>query len=594
MVLACLAASSLKVTTGNDTLLKSFCHLPGIHPLFPPHLHKTLLTVDSSLTQKQHLEHANRVAAISSSRLLLGDGNGSAAASPSPDPASPGSPPQKPSAHKPLWPLSSWDIGVFVVAGATLFIAAGAGVGGGPVLVPVYLLLGHFGQAVGVALSNTTIFGGSIANVLCNIHKRHPFRDRPLVDWDLILLMEPPTVLGAVVGSFLNKLLPVWINRVLLAMFIILMTWRVSQRAMVIYRRETLAKMHEAATAAGAAASHHGSRCQEEQQCEDTRQGTNGMQPQPVDDDADGCKAATASQQPRAAAGVDEDANEHGVHEGHQTVASKLHSHSSTGNCSGMQHGLSDAHSATATRDDCAAAAPAAEQSVAMLSDGSKHGVTVTAARLPSSVLLNIELEGNQSAEDFAHVAPSAAESKLAYAPAHARSTCVNDDDDNNTGPADTQCLPGKQADPSAPEVAMCHQQGRLQRIMHDESRQLPPMHLCMIVLVFIAMLLTSLFSKHHVACSSWQYWVIQASTAPVLLAIWLGARQYVLWKMGVKVAAQVNMDGELKWNRVNSLVFPLICSLAGLIAGMFGLGGAVVMTPLMLELGVQPQVSGA
>lgn len=42
----------------------------------------------------------------------------------------------------------------------------------------------------------------------------------------------------------------------------------------------------------------------------------------------------------------------------------------------------------------------------------------------------------------------------------------------------------------------------------------------------------------------------------------------------------------------VQSLVFPAICSMAGIIAGMFGLGGAVVKTPLMLELGVHPSVS--
>jgi uncharacterized membrane protein YfcA len=42
----------------------------------------------------------------------------------------------------------------------------------------------------------------------------------------------------------------------------------------------------------------------------------------------------------------------------------------------------------------------------------------------------------------------------------------------------------------------------------------------------------------------------------------------------------------------LQSLVFPAICSIAGIIAGMFGLGGAVVKTPLMLELGVHPSVS--
>lgn len=37
------------------------------------------------------------------------------------------------------------------------------------------------------------------------VRGRHPLADRPLVDWDLILIMEPLTIGGALAGSFLNK-----------------------------------------------------------------------------------------------------------------------------------------------------------------------------------------------------------------------------------------------------------------------------------------------------------------------------------------------------------------------------------------------------
>jgi len=62
------------------------------------------------------------------------------------------------------------------------------------------------------------------------------------VDWDLILLMEPPTLLGAIAGSYINKLLPVWISHILLAVLLTLMTARVAQRACRIYHRETAAQ----------------------------------------------------------------------------------------------------------------------------------------------------------------------------------------------------------------------------------------------------------------------------------------------------------------------------------------------------------------
>ena len=42
-----------------------------------------------------------------------------------------------------------------------------------------------------IPLSNITVFGGAVANTILNMSKRHPLADRPLVDWDLILVMEP-------------------------------------------------------------------------------------------------------------------------------------------------------------------------------------------------------------------------------------------------------------------------------------------------------------------------------------------------------------------------------------------------------------------
>ncbi len=62
------------------------------------------------------------------------------------------------------------------------------------VLVPVYLLLGHFSNTAAVALSNSTIAAASLSNVAVVFQKRHPLKDRPLVDFDLVLLMAPTTV----------------------------------------------------------------------------------------------------------------------------------------------------------------------------------------------------------------------------------------------------------------------------------------------------------------------------------------------------------------------------------------------------------------
>lgn len=57
--------------------------------------------------------------------------------------------------------------------------------------MPIYILIFGFSPKHAIPLSNITVFGGAIANTLLNSRKRHPLADRPLVDWDLILVMEP-------------------------------------------------------------------------------------------------------------------------------------------------------------------------------------------------------------------------------------------------------------------------------------------------------------------------------------------------------------------------------------------------------------------
>lgn len=66
----------------------------------------------------------------------------------------------------------------------------------------------EFPIGTAVALSNVTIVGGAISNFCFNIGRKHPLLPRPLIDWDLILVMEPATIFGALVGGFLNRVCP--------------------------------------------------------------------------------------------------------------------------------------------------------------------------------------------------------------------------------------------------------------------------------------------------------------------------------------------------------------------------------------------------
>jgi uncharacterized membrane protein YfcA len=104
--------------------------------------------------------------------------------------------------HKDLLPLDNRDVwGTFLVS-IGLLIAASGGIGGGGILVPLLILIYDFSPKYAIPLSNFCIVGSSITNMVLNLSKRHPNADRPLVDWDLILIMEPLTMAGAVKFNF--------------------------------------------------------------------------------------------------------------------------------------------------------------------------------------------------------------------------------------------------------------------------------------------------------------------------------------------------------------------------------------------------------
>lgn len=52
--------------------------------------------------------------------------------------------------------------------------------------------------------------------------------------------------------------------------------------------------------------------------------------------------------------------------------------------------------------------------------------------------------------------------------------------------------------------------------------------------------------------------------------------------------------EGDVDWTIKAVLWFPLACGGAGIVAGLFGIGGGIIMGPLMIEMGVVPEVASA
>lgn len=53
-------------------------------------------------------------------------------------------------------------------------------------------------------------------------------------------------------------------------------------------------------------------------------------------------------------------------------------------------------------------------------------------------------------------------------------------------------------------------------------------------------------------------------------------------------------VHGDIKWDAQKAMLYPCFFVLAGMFAGMFGIGGGMITVPLMLTMGVHPAVCTA
>ncbi|EER05294.1 conserved hypothetical protein [Perkinsus marinus ATCC 50983] len=99
------------------------------------------------------------------------------------------------------------DLSYVVLAGLSAFgcaaVAVGGGIGGGALYMPAFVaVMGDAHWAV--PLSKVAINGVAVSATIFNLRQRHPTYDQPLIDLDIGLLLEPLTLLGSMLGVYLN------------------------------------------------------------------------------------------------------------------------------------------------------------------------------------------------------------------------------------------------------------------------------------------------------------------------------------------------------------------------------------------------------
>lgn len=109
------------------------------------------------------------------------------------------------------------------------------GLGGGIVKVPMLMLLLNYSSKVATFISYCILFGSCLANSTLLIFKKHPFKDKPLIDYNIVLIINPMVLLGTNIGIFLNVLLPEVAAGTLFIIFLCFVSPYLYKKAMNLY-----------------------------------------------------------------------------------------------------------------------------------------------------------------------------------------------------------------------------------------------------------------------------------------------------------------------------------------------------------------------
>ena len=142
--------------------------------------------------------------------------------------------------HKSVFPIEWTEFIGFFLLGGILAMCNSAGVGGGFVIVPLCLILFRFSTTHSVALSNFNIFISSLTRFIYDFRVKHPLKKAVGVNYEIVMIMLPCTLLGALFGVQINQILPVIGIMITLAILLVFMGFKSLSSAIKKFKKENI------------------------------------------------------------------------------------------------------------------------------------------------------------------------------------------------------------------------------------------------------------------------------------------------------------------------------------------------------------------
>ncbi|EGG16991.1 hypothetical protein DFA_07972 [Cavenderia fasciculata] len=123
-------------------------------------------------------------------------------------------------------------------------LSSGGGVGGGGIYIPILILVSKFSPKTAIPLSNCLVAGCAMANFIQNFPRRHPFANKHLIDYSVVLLIEPLTLGGTTFGVYLHTFLPPFVILILLVVTLTATAITTFRKGLSIYKKENETKSY--------------------------------------------------------------------------------------------------------------------------------------------------------------------------------------------------------------------------------------------------------------------------------------------------------------------------------------------------------------
>ncbi|KAL3674117.1 hypothetical protein V7S43_000064 [Phytophthora oleae] len=383
--------------------------------------------------------------------------------------------------EKNLFDPFTWkDVVATIIAFVSTALGSGCGVGGGGLLVPMYIFFYGLSPKHAIPLSKATIFGNAVSAYLFNFNRKHPLNAKlPLINYHVAGIMEPTTLIGAIFGVMMNHMFPDWLILVLLVSLLSYITYKTVLKGNKLREKE----------------SNH-----------------------------------------------------------QRAVVKAVLKGGPDGGGRGRQWSIYR-----------------------------RFDVGIAAHRWLTKTRRNKKLREikAQDEEDFKSLPPllehqpSSSDALLGGLDKHDFGTFVLDDD---------QMLERRKA------------------IEQREMRVFPLKYILPLVLSWLVVLVQSMLRGGHgapsiigITCDSTDYWLLTLLPLLILVAItlWVGHQLRLLNRLKV-LCNYPFIEGDVHWIKRRTLIFPTLCTMAGVAAGLLGIGGGMVKGPIMLEMGILPGVQSA